>query len=88
MRSNTTGVLSPNSSVIITIEPPVAAHEQPVIATAFGRDGVDVSVEDDGRRVTVSNRQDRMVPFHLFVSTKPELMPSWMASMYRAFFGG
>jgi hypothetical protein len=62
------GLLQPHQSVVLTIDPPLRAHEQPIALTPNAGDIVlqDATLE----RVTVTNTTNRIVAYLMTVAPK------------------
>jgi hypothetical protein len=59
------GLLEPGQAIVLVIDPPMTAHEQPIAVTPNGGDILLLDAELD--RVTIRNQTDRVVAYMMTV---------------------
>ena len=87
MRSPITQVLPAGAMLLITIDPPLADHEEPFVLTVRGAGSVVVQVVDS-RQVSILNPTTGLSPFFFFVSHRSlTSATSWLQAVTR-YLGG
>lgn len=83
MRNQIAQVLSPNTTLVLKIDPPIDDGEKPYVLTLRGQESIVIEIVDPSR-VEISNPTKEISPFFFCIAKRPIAMlrdsipPEWL----------